>query len=349
MKVLIIFTKAGGGHETCAKAIYNELKEGNQVELFDFSKKDKVSTYIFSDFYTILIEKLYPIWILLTLFWKSRIGIYISKKIFEFNFKRYINSKVKEFNPDIVISTYFFTSDIVKQYDKEIKVFTIVSELYDAPIIWFDSNDVEYIITNQKIYDKAINYGIDKNRLNLFTVFFKKLTFESNVVLGIKDDYITLVGGGSSLPRGVELVKKLKSSSIKEKIIVICGRNAKLEYRLRKLTTDDQRFVILGFVPLNDILKGSNLVVTKAGPAIITELLSLKTPFITYFYIWEQELGNVQYLKENRLSVYEPNLNKLIEKIENHENDNDFKIIKANIANTQIVNSIERIAKFIIS
>ncbi|MGL4759713.1 MAG: hypothetical protein ACRCXZ_10365, partial [Patescibacteria group bacterium] len=170
MKILIFYTKAGGGHYSAAKNLAANLN--CEVELCDLGEKNRFTRFLYSNFYVILTEKLVPIWWMTTLFWKTKIGIKISKKIFEIEFSKTIQSKIVAFEPNIVLSTYFFASSIAKKHQHDLDCKYVVSELFDAPRIWFDDPKVEYIVGSSRIHRRAIRNKIPKEKVFQFKKFF---------------------------------------------------------------------------------------------------------------------------------------------------------------------------------
>ncbi|MGL4758802.1 MAG: glycosyltransferase, partial [Patescibacteria group bacterium] len=156
---------------------------------------------------------------------------------------------------------------------------------------------------------------------------------------------ILIIGGGSSLPKGTSLVKQLMESELDYNFVVVTGQNQSLKTSLINITKNDSRFYILGFIDyVPELIKRSALVVSKAGPAIIIETLMAKKPILIYHYIWEQELPNLQYVLENNLGYYQPNLKKIPQEINNILSKNPLlKLSKTPIDE----NSIFSICEFI--
>jgi processive 1,2-diacylglycerol beta-glucosyltransferase/1,2-diacylglycerol 3-beta-galactosyltransferase len=79
------------------------------------------------------------------------------------------------------------------------------------------------------------------------------------------------------------------------------------------------------------------------------EILNLKKVPVVNDYIWEQEQGNVDYLIEKKLGIYEPKIKKLPIVIKNLlEDEKLYSSYKENIIKEKIENGVSKAAEYII-
>ncbi|HEX3074675.1 MAG TPA: glycosyltransferase [Ignavibacteriales bacterium] len=100
---------------------------------------------------------------------------------------------------------------------------------------------------------------------------------------------------------------------------MVCGNNKSLQKSASQLkeTYNKENLFLFGFVDfVYDLINASDIVITKGGASTFMEIISLNKFQIVTDYIWEQEKGNVEYLVENELGVYEPDIKKLPQIIE---------------------------------
>jgi UDP-N-acetylglucosamine:LPS N-acetylglucosamine transferase len=57
-----------------------------------------------------------------------------------------------------------------------------------------------------------------------------------------------------------------------------------------------------------ELLNIADVVICKAGPATIFEVLSQGKPMIIYKKFWPQEEGNVEYILKHNAGIFEPKL-----------------------------------------
>jgi processive 1,2-diacylglycerol beta-glucosyltransferase/1,2-diacylglycerol 3-beta-galactosyltransferase len=68
-------------------------------------------------------------------------------------------------------------------------------------------------------------------------------------------------------------------------------------------------FAFVDFV--YELLNASDIVITKCGASTIMEILIMKKIPIINDYLWEQELGNMEFVRDNELGIFERNIAKL--------------------------------------
>ena len=86
----------------------------------------------------------------------------------------------------------------------------------------------------------------------------------------------------------------------------MCGRNNKLQAKLRKAPWENPTF-IHGFTKdLPDFMRAADVIVTKAGPGTIAEALNANLPIILYSKIAGQEDGNVTFVVSEGAGVWAP-------------------------------------------
>jgi processive 1,2-diacylglycerol beta-glucosyltransferase/1,2-diacylglycerol 3-beta-galactosyltransferase len=79
------------------------------------------------------------------------------------------------------------------------------------------------------------------------------------------------------------------------------------------------------------------------------EILNLKKVPIVNDYIWEQEQGNVDYLIEKKLGIYEPKIENLSGVIKNLlEDENLYSIYSDNILKEKIYNGVNDVASYLL-
>jgi 1,2-diacylglycerol 3-beta-galactosyltransferase len=137
--------------------------------------------------------------------------------------------------------------------------------------------------------------------------------------LGLIPDVPTvlIVGGGDGMGGIVEqsraVGERLASDGSGDadgasyQMVVVCGNNAAAEQELS--STDWGAGVIVqvnGFVNnMDEYMRASDAIVTKAGPGTIAEASICGLPCVLSSYLPGQEAGNVPYVEENGFGAYE--------------------------------------------
>jgi processive 1,2-diacylglycerol beta-glucosyltransferase/1,2-diacylglycerol 3-beta-galactosyltransferase len=98
-----------------------------------------------------------------------------------------------------------------------------------------------------------------------------------------------------------------------------------------------------------ELINVCDVVITKCGASTIMEILNLGKVSVVNDYIWEQEQGNIDYLREKKLGIYEPKIKMLPGVIKNLlEDEGLYSFYKANIKNENIRNGVKEVSEFLI-
>ncbi|NMB82762.1 MAG: hypothetical protein GYA14_13190, partial [Ignavibacteria bacterium] len=169
---------------------------------------------------------------------------------------------------------------------------------------------------------------------------------------GVENKNVLLIlGGGDGIPKGKRILMNLLKNKDEYAIIIVCGKNKKLFNQATQIKTkyNWKNLVVYGFVDfVYDLICLSDLVITKCGASTFMEILmSGKIPIVNS-YIWEQEKGNVDFIVDNKLGVYEKRVNRLPQIVNHLFNDKDaFDEFKKNIENIRLINGTNDVAEFI--
>lgn len=315
-KVLIFYSKTGGGHLRAAEAIAQYLKEaepnleiclydGLETTNFGFKTNPAKS-------FTLLSGKLLPLFNTFYVLTNNRLGI----KLLRFSIKNIwgesLQKIINQENPDLIISTHHFISpQTIKRNSRPF--ITVVTDLGIPHRIWFDKNSQLLLTPTERILNQALKtIGTKKNILNAGYPLNK--TFISFTNSPQIQNTILLLGGGSGSGKLKSQAQHLLKNLPEYKIIAICGFNKNLKNDLLKLNAPNLQ--IHGFVDnVHEYMKAADIIVGKAGPGTIAEAASLGKPLIITDWVGLQEKGNVDFVLDNHLGIYCPKVNKLDEAI----------------------------------
>jgi 1,2-diacylglycerol 3-beta-galactosyltransferase len=103
-----------------------------------------------------------------------------------------------------------------------------------------------------------------------------------------------------------EMARSIDESGLDVSLVIVAGRNSKLEAELRERVWENQVF-IYGFIhDMPDFMRAANVIVTKAGPGTIAEALNAELPIILYAKLNGQEDGNVDFVVSEGVGVWAP-------------------------------------------
>lgn len=371
IKYMFFYLKTGGGHYAPAKAVADYLTkyypEETDVILVDGLKEaPEYSRFILEDGYRILqnnakwsfellyaVNKIKPVASYNSLLVSGRVVPYIKKQILEEK-------------PNKIIIFHFFLIkpiyEILKKEKLNIPVLTVVTDPYSVHPVWFLNKKQKFAVFSEKVKQYAITQKIKPENINVFSfILSEKYSshFDISLIDNVKQNFginnnlktVLILGGGDGIPRGRAILNRLLNANLDINIIIVCGKNKNLfKYAERlKERKKIENLIVYGYVNfVYELLNISDVVISKCGASTFYEiLLSKKVPIITD-YIWEQEKGNVDFLIENEMGIYQKRLSKLPEIVNKLTKDeNYYKRLINNIEKANLKNGLSDFADFV--
>ena len=333
MKVLILSISAGGGHIHAAKAVenYTTINDPNsEVKVVDTLKyinpiidKVVIGSYLKSiKLSPSIFGKLYS-------YSDNEDGFAsVSNKFNELMALR-ILPLIKEFTPDIILTTHFFPTEMLSilKYKNKLSVpcISLLTD-YSSHNFWIHPGVDAYVVSNSDMIGEMTEKGVEeKNIYNLgipvkpdFIMSYDKDQTLKDLELDPKKLTILIMGGSLGLGKIRNLYEELKKVDRDFQIIVITGSNKKLYSELLKLqTTSTKETRVIGFTnEVNKYMQACDLLLTKPGGLTITEALVCRTPLGLFSPIPGQEEKNAQFLLRHNLAVNIGNIKHCKESIE---------------------------------
>lgn len=231
----------------------------------------------------------------------------------------------------IVIFHFFLVKPIhaiLRRKGLSIPVLTVVTDPFTAHPIWFLERNQQFIVFSENLKSYLVSSkNITADSISVFP-FIVSQRFDQQVSsekleqvrdslnIGNQSEIILLLGGADGIPKGEKLLRNLAKANFNADVVLVCGRNKQLFAKAHKIKKElgFDRLRILGFVDyVRELLCISEVVITKCGASTFMEVLySKKIPLVNSF-IWEQEKGNVDFVCDNNLGLYEPSPKKLIQ------------------------------------
>ena len=372
-KYLFLYLKTGGGHLAPARSVasYIHLKYKDKVstQLWDgFTGINKLVKYCIEDGYRKSQSK--AVWTFEMLYalnkisWVAKLTTLIISYFIVPHLERYILTE----RPDKVVIFHFFLIHpvvrIINKHNLPTRIITVVTDPYTAHPIWFLDKKVSFIVFSDILRNHCLKIGIPPQSISVFPFalsdkFTRPLTlievsvFKNNLGFMPGKRIILILGGGDGIPRGKKILKKIIKSNPDAYIVIVCGKNQQLYKKAWKLKTryNFEKLKIYGFVDfIYELINISDIVITKCGASTFMEiLLSGKIPVINN-YIWEQEKGNMEFVRNNSLGIYEKNIDKLPEKINNIiHNPHQYNYYQQNINKISLKNGTPQVSEFIVT
>jgi UDP-N-acetylglucosamine:LPS N-acetylglucosamine transferase len=370
-KYLFVYLKTGGGHLAPARALFNYMNKhfADSAEpklIYGFEKTPRWVQYIIEDGYRML--QYTDKWFFEFLYAINKVPIIarITCLLIAPFVRKYLEDIIIKEQPDkIVIFHFFLIIPVFKTLRKKnlsIPVITVITDPFTPHTMWFLVKNQNFIVFSKELERKVLK----KRRGYQAHIFpfviddkFSK-TLSSDEVVAVKKKYgydpnkkmLLILGGGDGIPKGEKILEELLKSNIKSEIGIVCGKNEVLQKGAENLKQNykAEHLTIYGYVDfIYELINISDVVLTKCGASTIMEILNLKKVPVVNDYIWEQEQGNVDYLIEKKLGIYEPKIKRLPQTIKNLlEDEKLYSSFKENIIGETIKNGVDKVANYII-
>jgi 1,2-diacylglycerol 3-beta-galactosyltransferase len=193
--------------------------------------------------------------------------------------------------------------------------FTVVTDLVTTHALWFDTRADRILLPTEVARQRALSYDMPPEKLEVVglpvarrycTPVGNKQALRRRLGWPAELPVVLIVGGGEGMGPLAQTAHAIDASGLRLGTAIVCGRNLKLEAKLRSRTWENPAF-IYGFTrEMPDLMRAADVIVTKAGPGTIAEALNANLPIILYAKIAGQEDGNVAFVESEGAGVWAP-------------------------------------------
>lgn len=342
-KILILYAAYGGGHYSAAKSIKKYLDNNYEVqtEIIDCIEYiNKVLNKLTTEAYKEMARKVPSLWG--KVYSKSQKGL-ISHVSSRTNKVMAIKLKnlIKEKNPDLVISTHPFSSQMVSYLKRKgkisCKLATILTDFapHDQWLIGHEYTE-GFFVSNDNMKKYLKEYGIEDKKIHItgiplsdrFFENFDKDAIFNEFTLDKNKPVILFFGGGEfglGKDRPVQILDALIHTLHTCQIVAISGKNSKMNANFKELvekTNSQNRVRVLDYTnKVPELMSISSIVVTKPGGLTTSESLASDLPMLVINPIPGQEEENAEFLEAHNVAVWlrkEEDPNKVINDLFSH-------------------------------
>jgi processive 1,2-diacylglycerol beta-glucosyltransferase/1,2-diacylglycerol 3-beta-galactosyltransferase len=370
-KYLFVYLKTGGGHLAPARSIFNYMNKhfADSAEpklIYGFEKTPRWVQYIIEDGYRML--QYTGKWFFEFLYAINKIPIIarITCLLIAPFMEKYLEDVIIKEKPDKIVIFHFFCIipiyRILKKRKLSIPFITVITDPFTPHTMWFLLKNQDFIVFSKdleaKVLKKKRGYEVHSFSFIIDEKFSEALSYDEINSIKKKYEYdptkklLLILGGGDGIPKGERILEEILSSKYDYQIGIVCGKNEVLQKGAEHLKKkyEAKHLKIYGYVDfIYELINISDVVLTKCGASTIMEILNLKKVPVVNDYIWEQEQGNVDYLIEKKLGIYEPKIKKLPIVIKNlFEDEKLYSSYKENIIKEKIENGVSKVAEYIL-
>ena len=345
-KFMFVYLTTGAGHISTARVmkecILKNEPNAEVVMVNGFDKKNFWGQVILEQGYyvsTNFFHGLYPLAYDLARF---RFFQSFMLRFFMPHTVRYLRKIIKKEKPTDIVSFHFALSPCIKQAlkssDSKINLSVMVTDPFTVPNVWFYEKSLQYFVYSEQAKEIGMNLKVPEKNIHIVPFALNpkyQIPFDKDDITSLKKKHgfdlnkkvLLIVGGGDGIPGAIEIINKCILRKAKFSVAVICGHDLVKKTYLEGLKVLYPKFDlhVYGFINyLDELVKLSDCVVMKAGPATLVEVLSCKKPVIICRYIHNQEKENVRFTTRNHLGWFIQDPEKIYEKINEILSDGDF-------------------------
>jgi processive 1,2-diacylglycerol beta-glucosyltransferase len=226
-------------------------------------------------------------------------------KCFNYVGKKKLRAIVEQERPNAIINTFPFGAAPEIGQLLGIPTFTVMTD-YALHARWIHTGTRKYYVATKELKSELMNKGFAAHQIEVSGIPVRQAFYETGSRTGTFPERLSpsrktvLISAGSY---GVlsHIEKMIAAFMDREdcQLVVVCGRNQKLEQRLKLLYAEKPSVHILGFVEnIHEWMAVSSCIVTKAGGLTITEALTLRLPIFIFKPFPGQEKENALFLAE---------------------------------------------------
>ncbi len=320
--ILFLFSDTGGGHRSAAEAIIEglNLEFGGKIttQMVDIFKEYAPKPLnIMPDLYPKLV-RMPRAW-----GWGYRLMDGPNRaRLLTASAWPYVSRAIRRLlaqNPsDLIVSIHPLANDptlraLGKNHPPYI---TVVTDLVTTHALWYHRQTDLCIVPTEAARQRALRFGMRPDQVVVVGLpvadrFCQPAgdqgALRARLGWPLGRPLILLVGGSEGMGPVEETAHTIANACHTASLVVVAGRNQELKTRLLSNTWPIPTF-IYGFVrEMPDFMRAADVLVTKAGPGTISELLNAGLPMILYSRLPGQEDGNVTYVVSEGAGLWAPN------------------------------------------
>ncbi|NWF78483.1 MAG: galactosyldiacylglycerol synthase [Chloroflexi bacterium] len=216
---------------------------------------------------------------------------------------------LRAFLPEVIICTHFLPMELLVRYRRSAQllepIYCVVTD-YAAHTFWTYTEIDGYFVGDRQTAQQLIARGVSPQQVYVTgipvdpAIAEPKDPVETRIRRGlpVEGRVLTLFGGGVDDDHVRVIVQGLRKSQIEATLVVVAGRNRTLAEHLADLgSTPRLRIQVHGFIDfVDDLIVASDLVITKAGGLIVSEVLARGVPLVVIDPIPGHEEWNADYV-----------------------------------------------------
>jgi len=332
-RILILFSDTGGGHRAAARALTDALKQLDptcDVTVADplISQGPAVVRRLAS-LYSPMIQRSRAAWGAVYHSSNTKPTFAAIRAVFGPGVRKVIIDLVAKHDPDVLLSVHPLLNHIAHQAilkcGRPRALMTVITDLVDFHRGWTFSRADLVVAPTELARKVALRRRVPADRIKLLGLpvdlrFRPPARGEKHALrrrYGLDEARFTVLvmGGAAGVGNLIKQVRVLAWEPHQWQVIAVCGRNERLRSRLARVRFATPTLV-LGFVDnMPELMRASDVIVTKAGPGAIAEALATGVPVLVTGFLPGQESPNVDFVVEAGFGAFTPRESDLLDEV----------------------------------
>ncbi|WP_248926161.1 MGDG synthase family glycosyltransferase [Paenibacillus hamazuiensis] len=218
--------------------------------------------------------------------------------------KKKLKQRVEQDRPDAIVCTFPFGAVPELCEQEGIPAFTVVTD-FSLHSRWIHPKIDKYYVATEDLREELVSRGISRRNVMVSGIPIRKAfeqttDREANSFADLFDKNrktILILAGSYGVLGSIEDMIQALIRNTGCQLAVVCGRNQKLEGKLRLKYGHEPHVRIFGFVEqMQDLMAVSSCIVTKAGGLTLSEAIAMQVPVFIFKPFAGQEKENAAYL-----------------------------------------------------
>ena len=347
-KVLILSCGTGGGHNSAAKAIQEDLiSKGIDTDFIEYL--DIVNQRVRNN-----VNKLYihstrengkvfkVVYKLGEIYQKTN----LKSPVYALNFlnKKRLYKYIVDNNYQYIITTHLFAAQSLTAIKKEhpIKFMAVATDYVCIPF-WEETNPDCFVIPSEDLKEDFENKGIPEKKLlplgiptaKTYRQPYDKKDYKEKLKFDVNEKYVLILTGSMGFGNITDMIKKLHEDMEQVNFIVSCGHNEDLFNTLKEEYKNTKNVIILPYTDkISYYMKASDIILSKPGGLTTTEIATLRKPFIHTMPIPGCENYNANFFDKRKMAIKCDTIEEVVE--------NTKKLLKNETLQNQMIENQEK-------
>lgn len=323
-RVLLLMSDTGGGHRAAAEAIRDALLQRHEgqvtAELVDvFRAYSPFPFKYMPEMYPWLINRSKTSWSMGYKLTNSRRSAKLLSRGMYVSMEKGLKRLLQEHPADVIVCVHSVINtpaiQALLRFEKRPPFITVVTDLVSTHMFWYDRRVDRCLVPSQPAFERGLLSGLKPDQMRVTGLpvhpgFAERLVSKAAArkELGWDPDLpaVLMVGGGEGMGPLYKTARAINDRGLKCQLAIIAGRNEALKTKLESDEWKQLTHVYPFVTNMPTLMAASDILVTKAGPATISEACIAGLPLILSDAIPGQETGNVDLVVENDAGVFAP-------------------------------------------